>query len=189
MAPVARRFANLDDEDVLDDFDPAYFPKRVYKDGRGPRVRLMLTDAAPSSLNDASMHRPHQIVATDSVELRDAERAARAAYDERSSRLENSWRGPATPMLPPLRDGQSARDAYIKRITSAWRTPTGRNGPAEVSASTASDIAALQRRWASPGATPGPGRRPAQDAAAGRAEADQAYAEYCARLQSAWKTR
>ena len=178
MAPVTMRRSRLDDEDVLDDFDPAYFPRRVYKDGRGPRVRLMLTDSAPP---DASMHRPHQIVATDSVELRDAERAARAAYDERSFRLENSWRGPATPMLPPLRDGQSARDAYIERITNAYRTPTGRNDPAD-------DIAALQRRWASPGATPGPGRRPAQDAGP-RSDADQAYEEYSARLQGAWKTR
>ena len=81
-----------------------------------------------------------------------------------------------------VRDGQSARDAYVERITNAYRMPTGRNDPAD-------DIAALQRRWTSPGATPGPGRRPAQDVAAGRDEADQAYAEYCARLQGAWKTR
>ena len=85
-------------------------------------------------------------------------------------------------MLPPLRDGESARDQMIERVTNAWRTPTGRNDPAD-------DVGALQRHWTSPGATPGPGRRPTQDAAASRAEADQAYAEYCAGLQAAWKTR
>jgi hypothetical protein len=175
---AALRRSRVDDDDLHDDFDPAYFPRRVYRDGRGPTVRLMLTDAAPSA-NDA--HRPHQVGVVDGVELRDAERAARAAYDERSFRLENSWRGPATPMLPPLRDGQSARDAYIERVTNAWRAPPRRNDPAD-------DVEALQRRWASPGATPGPGRRPAQDAGPS-SDADQAYEEYCARLQAAWKTR
>jgi hypothetical protein len=174
MAPVTqRRFANLDDEDVLDDFDPAYFPKRVYKDGRGPRVRLMLTDSAPP---DASIRRPHQIGLGDSAERRIAD----AAYEERNDFLRDAWRSPGNPPPPPLRDGQSPRDQYIERVTNAYRTPTGRNDPAD-------DVEALQRRWASPGATPG--RRPTQDAATSRAEADQAYEEYCARLQSAWKTR
>ena len=172
MAPVARRFANLDDEDVLDDFDPAYFPKRVYKDGRGPRVRLMLTDSAPP---DASMHRPHQIGLVDNAERRIAD----AAYEERNDFLRDAWRSRANPPPPPLRDGQSPRDQYIERITSAYRTPRGRNDPAD-------EVEALQRRWASPGATPGPGRRPTQDAAN---DPDRAYEEYCARLQGAWKTR
>ena len=96
----------------------------------------------------------------------DAERAARRAYDQRSALMSEAWRSPGNPAPPPLRDGQSARDQYIERLQSAYRTPTGRTDPA-------SDIEARQRRWASPGATPGPGRRPAQDAAAGRAEADQ----------------
>ena len=47
---VLARSRRVDDEDEdINDFDPAYFPRKVYKDGRGPRVRLMLTDAAPPS--------------------------------------------------------------------------------------------------------------------------------------------
>jgi hypothetical protein len=183
MAPMMmRRFARVDDEDVLDDFDPAYFPKRVYKDGRGPRVRLMLTDAAPPALNDA--HRPHQVRVVDSAERRLADEA----YDAGSRQLENAWRGPSSP--PPLvvRDGESTRDAWVRGLSEAWKAPPGRNDPAEASASSASDIEALQRRWASAGATAGPGRRPTQDAGP-RPDVDQAYEEYCARLQAAWKTR
>jgi hypothetical protein len=104
------------------------------------------------------------------------------AYAERNDQLANAWRSPNNPPPPPLKKGQSPRDAYIERVTNAYRTPTGRNDPAD-------DVEALQRRWASPGATPGPGRRPMEDAAVGRADADEAYAEYCTRLQSAWKTR
>jgi hypothetical protein len=180
MAPVAQR--RFDDDDVFDSaiYDPAYYPKRVYRDGRGPRVPLALTDAAPAAISDA--HRPHQIAATDSAEFWDAERAAEEAYAERNDRLANAWRSPDNPPPPLLKKGQSPRDAYIERVTNAWRAPPRRNDPAD-------DVEALQRRWASPGVTPGPGRRPTQDAAAGRAEADQAYAEYCARLQAAWKTR
>jgi hypothetical protein len=42
-----RRFARFDDDDAFDAevFDPKYYPKRVYRDGKGPTVRLMLTDA------------------------------------------------------------------------------------------------------------------------------------------------
>jgi hypothetical protein len=178
MAPVAQR--RFDDDDVFDSaiYDPAYYPKRVYRDDRGPRVPLALTDAAPSAIIDA--YRPHQIGACDSDA--DAERDAANAYEERSAYLANAWRSPDNPPPPPLKKGQSPRDAYIERVTNAWRAPTGRNDPAD-------DVEALQRRWASQWATPGSARRPMEDAAAGRAEADQAYAEYCTRLQSAWKTR
>jgi hypothetical protein len=33
-------------DDDPDDYDPRYFPRKVFKDGRGPRVHLMLTDSA-----------------------------------------------------------------------------------------------------------------------------------------------
>jgi hypothetical protein len=44
-----RRFARFDDDDAFDAevFDPKYYPKRVYRDGKGPIVRLMLTDGMP----------------------------------------------------------------------------------------------------------------------------------------------
>ena len=182
MAPVAqRRFADLDDEDVLDDFDPAYFPRRVYKDGRGPHVRLYADRccaalaqrrriASPASDLSATAPSCGMLSARPPAPMTSVLRlfARRMALAGQSA-------------AAALRDGESARDQYVERLQSAYRTPTGRNDPAD-------DIAALQRRWASPGATPGPGRRPTQDAGP-RSDADQAYEEYCSRLQSAWKTR
>ena len=36
-----RHLARVDDDDEdINDFDPAYFPRKVYKDGRGPRVQV-----------------------------------------------------------------------------------------------------------------------------------------------------
>jgi hypothetical protein len=182
MAPVTMRRSRVDDDDDDSLYDPEWLArgKKVVRDGGVVRTSIMLMDGVPNPrpmLNDASMHRPHQVGVVDSAERRLAD----AAYEERNVQLENAWRGPATPLLLALKDGQSPRDAYIERVTNAWRTPTGRNDPAD-------DVEALQKRWASPGATPGPGRRPTQDAAP-RSDANQAYEEYCARLQSAWKTR
>jgi hypothetical protein len=41
---------HIDDDEAFDAelHDPKYWPKRVYRDGKGPRVRLALTDAAKS---------------------------------------------------------------------------------------------------------------------------------------------
>jgi hypothetical protein len=47
MAPMMQR--RFDDDDEVFDasvFDPKFYPRRVYRDGCGPTVRLMLTDAA-----------------------------------------------------------------------------------------------------------------------------------------------
>ena len=74
-----RRFVDDEDEDI-NDFDPAYFPRKVYKDGRGPRVRLMLTDSAPPQrrqLYDASHHRPHFADLTDASLQRRAAQGCR----------------------------------------------------------------------------------------------------------------
>ena len=183
MAPVAqRRFAGVDDDDDDSLYDPEWLArgKKIVRDGGVVRTSIMLMDGVPNPrlmLNDASMHRPHQVGVVDSAEWRLAD----AAYEERNVQLENAWRGPATPLLPALKYGQSARDQYVERLQSAYRTPTGGNGPAD-------EVEALQRRWASPGSTPGPGRRPAQDTGP-RSVPDEAYEEYCARLQGAWKTR
>ena len=55
----ARR--RLDDDDVFDAelYDPAYYPRKVFRDGKGPTVRLALTDSAPPrrALFDANAHR------------------------------------------------------------------------------------------------------------------------------------
>lgn len=177
---------NLDDD--LDDFDPAYLPKRVYKDGRGPRVRLMLTDAALPS--PPALNRP-RFAALDAAELQDGLRAAAAARAKYISELQDAWRGPSNRPPPALKDGQSPRDAYIRRLQTAYKTPPGQADPDE---GDADDIEALRQHWLSPGATPGPSAgyrdarpvvsRETKDAVADR---DQAYGEYLDRISNAWR--
>lgn len=41
------------------------------------------------------------------------------AYAERNDQLANAWRSPNNPPPPPLKKGQSPRDAYIERVTNA----------------------------------------------------------------------
>jgi hypothetical protein len=104
-----------------------------------------------------------------------------------------------------LRDAQAAarrsRDAYVKRLTDAWRTPPWRPGaPARDAAepSIHSPPEELLRRHLQPAPLPhsdpgaamahhlsGPG--PGEGAAAQR-ERDAAYARYVNKLESAWKT-
>ena len=97
MAPVAqRRVLDVDDGDEdLSVYDARYLAlgKKVFRDGCGPRVRLMLTDAAPArrALFDANAHRPHYAV----VDAADPNvRAAERAYYERNAWLQDAWRGP-----------------------------------------------------------------------------------------------
>jgi hypothetical protein len=85
-----------------------------------------------------------------------------------------------------MSDDLSPRDAYIKRISSAWKTGNGNGASAD-------NIAALTRSWLSPGPRPGPG--PGYGDAASRstatkdAEADRetAYREYVDRISGAWR--
>ena len=162
---------NLDDD--LDDFDPAYFPKRVYKDGRGPRVRLMLTDAAPPSR--PALNRP-RFAALDAAELQDGLRAAAAARATYISELQDAWRGPSNRPPPATKNGQSPRDQYIARLTNAWKTPPGSVSGPDDDDDDPNPIEAQRRRWLSPGATPGSDAATAtKDAAV--ADRDQAYGE------------
>jgi hypothetical protein len=58
---MRRSTRNLDnDDDVFDStiYDPKYSPKRVYRDGKGPTVRLMLTDSMPPEYRAAISRRP-----------------------------------------------------------------------------------------------------------------------------------
>ena len=51
--------------------------KKVVRDGGEVRTSIMLMDGVPNPrlmLNDASMHRPHQIAVIDSAARREAER-------------------------------------------------------------------------------------------------------------------
>ena len=121
MAPVTMRRSRLDDDDDdLGLYDPEWLArgKKVVRDGGVVRTSIMLMDGVPNPrlmLNDASMHRPHQVGVVDSAERRLAD----AAYEERNVQLENAWRGPATPLLPALKDGQSARDHHAAARRSA----------------------------------------------------------------------
>ena len=213
-AAMRRSMRNLDDDDEdINDFDPAYFPRKVYKDGRGPRVRLMLTDSAPpaprAALYDASHHRPRSaVIDAADPHVREAERA----YYDRNKWLQDAWKTPSGQIQPPPDDDDdddgsplSARDEYIRRTSNMWREPIG-NGYGS------SEADAIQRafmRRITPGArpgdepdaieaarrrrgTPGPpgvtfGHGPTKDAAAGRALADAAYREYCDRISNGWR--
>ena len=172
---------NLDDD--LDDFDPAYFPKRVYKDGRGPRVRLMLTDAAPPSR--PALNRP-RFAALDAAELQDGLRAAAAARATYISELQDAWRGPSNRPPPALKDGQSPRDQYIARLTNAWKTPPGSVSGHDDDDDDPNPVEAQRRRWLSPGATPGSDAATATKDAAVAAR-DQAYGEYLDRISNGWR--
>jgi hypothetical protein len=178
-AAMRRSMRNLDDDDEdINDFDPAYFPRRVYKNGRGPKVALMLTDSAPPRpVYDARNHRPHYADLTDAG----AERRAVAAYEAHNKWLQDAWRGPANQPPPPLRDGESPRDAYIRRLGNAWkplpdlpaRDPDDDDDPKAA----ATAVEAQRRRWNA--------EIPAKDAAL--ADRDIAYGEYLDYLQNAWK--
>src|ERR1700722_18893257 len=79
MVRMKHRDYEFDDE-IFDDevFDRRYYPKRVYKDGYGPHVSLMLTDAMPRA---PLLHRPGAVQLSDrQADLREralAERSAR----------------------------------------------------------------------------------------------------------------
>ena len=143
VAAIRRR---VDDGDLYDDdgngpYDKRYPGQRVIGDRGRVRVPIMLSDAMPPEYraamsmslqrNDAARHRPHQLV-SDSAELRDAEREAARAYDERNDFLRDAWRSPSNPSPPDHDDdGLSPRDQYVERITSAWRAPPRRNDPSD----------------------------------------------------------
>ena len=177
MTVLARRRIDDDDEDI-NDFDPAYFPRKVYKDGKGPRVRLMLTDAAPpaprAALYDANHHRPRAaVVDAADPHVRDAERA----YYDRSKWLQDAWKTPSGQMQPPPDDDDddddgdlSPRDRYIQNLQTAYRTPIGNGNGADA-------VEAQRRNWNA--------ESPAKDAAL--ADRDIAYDEYIHRLTTAWK--
>jgi hypothetical protein len=71
-------------------------PGKVYRDGHGPHVSLMLTDAMPRA---PVLHKPGFAQARLSDAQIDVREQARA---ERSRRVRDAWRG--TPMAPDDRD-------------------------------------------------------------------------------------
>jgi len=191
-----RRAANFDDDDD-GLFDPAYPGLKVVRDGGRVRVPLALTDGMPDitpprrAVFDARNHRPRFAVLGD-AELQDARRRAAEARQEDIARICNAWRGPGAELAPPPMPGETARDAYVRRLQNAWKEPIGRgNNPGA-----AEDIERKREQWLSPGARPGVGdarpavsRETATSLADARAARDAAYDEMVKRNANAWRTR
>ena len=190
------------DDDWDDDlYDRAYYPKKVFKDGKGPRVALMLTDAAPSSqprfpafpaldayrMSDAEAqkHRPHAL-AVHGGRIGDAMAAAEKAYEARSAWLRDAWRG-----RPFVRDqegdgvagsptstgeGADENDPEAARREYIRRISNAYKEPYG-DPSAADAIEAQRRRWTA--------ESPAKDAALSDREA--AYGEYLDYIKNAWR--
>jgi hypothetical protein len=131
MAPLARRRFDDEDED-LSLYDQQWLArgKKVYRDGCGPRVPLMLMDSAPpprrAALYDASHHRPRFAEISDDDA---ANRRAVESYEAHSKWLEDAWRGPAAQPPPDEPDDddddESARDRYVREISNAYKQTGG----------------------------------------------------------------
>jgi hypothetical protein len=197
------------DDENLDDFEPEFLArgKRVYRDGRGPRVPMMLTDGQPPEwmrtlrrpVLDARQHQPHFADVTD-ASLKDARLAAHDAREAYIGRLTDAWRtmpggpggsphttAPGAPE-PDDDDTMSPRDRYIAGLANAYRWTPGGDPTASANAVQSQYVSQL-----SPGARPGGGygdavvsRETMRDH---RDAAETAYREMCARLSSAWRTK
>jgi hypothetical protein len=148
MALAQRRRRYVDDDEPWDDnlYEAKYYPKRVFKDGKGPHVTLMLTDSAPArsrrptlldgyrlSDSQALLHRPHQVSMNDAG-VRTARVEAESARDEMIARLNDAWRHPLADRLvggglPRDRDDEDGDDdpdrAYEERnayLQNAYKT-------------------------------------------------------------------
>jgi hypothetical protein len=94
---MVTRAARVDDED---NFEPDLLArgKRLYRDGKGPRVPMMLTDGQPEWMRtlrgpvfDARNHQPHFADVT-YASLRDARLAAHDARAAMIARLSDAWK-------------------------------------------------------------------------------------------------
>jgi hypothetical protein len=144
---------------------------------------------------DAAAHRPRYAVIdkADPV-VRDAE----AAYREGVRGLEDAWKtqsggagGEPLTTAPSAEPGsdddvESPRDAYIRQISNAYKTPMG-----QAPAASADDIERARQQWLSPGAKPGGGfddARPGVSRETATQDArETAYREYVARLVNGWR--
>ena len=128
------------------------------------------------------MARAEQSAAARAEARRVSEGCVYPEFAERVSDAEDAWRGPSNPPPPGPRPGESARDAYIRNLQSAYRTPRGQvvsdpDGEDDDPRAKANAIEAQRRRWTA--------ETPAKDAAI--ADRDTAYGEYLDYLQNAWK--
>jgi hypothetical protein len=114
----------LDDDDEFDPevYDPRYYPRKVFRDGKGLRTPLMLTDGMPDWMPrrpvfDASAHRPHQARITDA-----ARRRVDDAYAEMVDRNQSAWLwNKQGERAAPVAVGDSPRDEWVRRNENAWR--------------------------------------------------------------------
>jgi hypothetical protein len=185
---IARRRRFEDDEGWDDDlYERKYYPRKVFKDGRGPRVPLMLSDSAPSlarrqPLMDARMqahlrvldgyrrigsrfvrqHGPHEVRVTD------------ASVMEARSEAERS------------------RDRWIASLRDAYRPPQGGIvGPGAPSDYDWSDVDKARLRQPALNTGPLAGDDPDpdddRDDDDGMTDAERAYQERNAYLENAYK--
>jgi hypothetical protein len=116
---LRRRF---DDDENWDDYDPRYFPKKVFKDGRGPRVRLAMTDSAPYARRpvfDTSAHRPHEARLTDAAVIQRAR--VEDAYEQMCNVNESAWTWGKPGVRAPVAVVDSPRDAWLRRVSTDWQ--------------------------------------------------------------------
>jgi hypothetical protein len=184
MAPVTTRRSRVDDDDDLSLYDPEWLArgKKVVRDGGVVRTSIMLMDGVPNPrlmLNDASMHRPHQVGVVDSAQMRDAQREAARSYEARNDFLRDAWRGSSAPPLLAVRDSESARDAWIRQLGEAWRAspdlPARDPEDDDDPKAAATAVETQRRRWNA--------ESPTKDAAL--TDRDASYGEYIQRLTTA----
>jgi hypothetical protein len=105
----------VDEDEAFDQevFERRFWPKRVYRDGHGPYVRLTLTDSASrrsaplmdavrqhqlvldgyARLVEPRQHRPHQASLSDSA-IRNARSQSEAAREQWLARVRDAWKQP-----------------------------------------------------------------------------------------------
>jgi hypothetical protein len=113
---LRRRF---DDDEDESDYDPKYPGKRVFRDGRGPRVPLYMTDSASRRfvpLMDARA-RAHQAT-IDSYRLTDRQAAAHRPHEATASFSDRDIRNARS-------RSEHARAEWIRRMQDAWSHPMG----------------------------------------------------------------
>jgi hypothetical protein len=162
-AMTRRRWVG-DDDEIFDDevFDRRYYPKRVYKDGYGPHVSLMLTDAMRREVATRAplLHRPGSVMLSDEqIDIRER------ARDERSARTRNAWRTPPTASQDVFELAtQLAPLLGLPPPKPATRSPTANDGQAAVASRDGIDpreaaYAERSQRKRDAWRTPSPGAR------------------------------
>jgi hypothetical protein len=120
-AVTLRRFDDSDDDPSL--YDPKWLKRgrKVYRDGAGPHVRLMLTDSAakrsrPVAVMDIRA-REHQRV-IDSYRLTDRQAAAHRPHEATASLSDADIRAARS-------RSEHAREQWIRRMQDQWSEPIG----------------------------------------------------------------